>query len=135
MISLGFAKRMTVESYGDSLISVMAMIPPPPIPWTALAAINMSIEPTYLAPPQRPEPSMNMTRESIIVLRPTSGGRRARSRTVQGEIKSAILSLYTDDVERKRMGDGDLRPRILAMDPQNGRKAVDVNAYADPTQI
>jgi hypothetical protein len=119
---------MTVESYGDSLISVIAMIPPPPIPWTALAAINMSIEPTYLAPPQRPEPSMNMTRESIIVLRPTSGRCRARSSTVQGEVSSAIQLLYTDKEERKRMGAGHLRPRILAMDPQNGRKAVEVNA-------
>jgi hypothetical protein len=67
---------MTSEIHGDSLISVIAMIPPPPIPWTALAAINMSIELTYLAPPHRPEPSMNMTRESIIVLRPAQSPTR-----------------------------------------------------------
>jgi hypothetical protein len=98
----------------------------------------MSIEPTYLAPPHRPEPSMNMTRESIIVLRPTSGGcrvkwrtvkwRTVKWRTVKGEVSSATESLHTDKEERKSMGAGHSRPRILAMDPQNGRKAVDVNA-------
>ena len=55
--------RSSKGTRSQTMISPSVMIPPPPTPWTARAAISMAV---LVAPPAKPDPSMKTRTEMMV---------------------------------------------------------------------